>query len=58
MVAGKPVGDFIHESIWQPLAMSHSFVSTPNASIGFIPVDKSVEWKDHDWNNQLGFEDA
>ena len=49
-VTGKPVGEFIAENVWGKLGMKHTFLETPDDSLGFLPVNQP------DWNASIGFE--
>lgn len=42
--------DWIQQSIFDPIKMNRSFLSSPSESLGFIPIN------DFDWSVQLGVE--
>ncbi|KAM7197442.1 Beta-lactamase/transpeptidase-like protein [Naviculisporaceae sp. PSN 640] len=49
-VTNKPFSEFLHDDIFAPAGMNHSFASKPDDSLGYIPLGD--EW----WNATLGFE--
>ncbi|KAK4207241.1 beta-lactamase/transpeptidase-like protein [Rhypophila decipiens] len=48
-VTNKPFSEYLHDEIFTPAGMTHSFAEKPDDSLGFIPPND--EW----WNATLGF---